>query len=150
MMEQYCRAGGALFNAGHYAEARVVFAAGAAEAGAESLAGLAHVAAICEQGYPAPRALTHDGEGLALDDLRFPAAAVAAVPVADHAGYDTAVLADAVRYARDDRAADERGPFAGLVVDFVRGEERPLVYRRLAAHVERRQTRERDVAGLFG
>jgi hypothetical protein len=148
-MERYLRAGAALFNAGRFAATRAVWDAGYAATETPLLSGLAHMAAVFAAGRSSPPTITDDGEAISLDALRFPAAAVAAEPLADHAGYDTAVVAAAVDYAHADREADARGPFVGLVVDLVRREDRALVYRRLAAHVDRRQSRERDVADLF-
>jgi predicted metal-dependent hydrolase len=106
-----------------------------------------------ERGPPAP--LRYEGRTLALGDLAddFDAAAVAARVLAEEYEdrYDPGVLADAVRYAREE--LDEGGArtrFTTFVVDFaVDPDSRALVYDRLRSHVRRRRSRDRDVEGLF-
>jgi hypothetical protein len=98
-----------------------------------------------------PPALTHEGAALALADLRFDAAAVAArVLAGEYDGYDPEVLARAAEYGRadlDDGRATS--PFVTLVLDFARGGDRPIVHQRLSEHVARRDREHDDVAGLF-
>jgi hypothetical protein len=96
-----------------------------------------------------PLELTHGGEALALADLDFEATSVAAVVLAEAEGYDEDVVADAVRYAREELDT-ARSRFVALLFDFVReAADRPLVYDRLRGHVERRRRRDADVEGLF-
>ena len=103
-----------------------------------------------ERGQP-PR-LTHEESPVTLADLEFDAGAVAAaVLAAESERFDESVIERATRYGREDvdagRSASE---FVTFVLDFARNaENRDVVYRRLAAHVERRTHRESDVAGLF-
>jgi len=103
-----------------------------------------------ERGQP-PR-LTHEGTAITPADLAFDAGAVAAaVLAAESERFDDSVIERATRYGREDvdagRASSE---FVTFVLDFARdAENRDVVYRRLAAHVERRRQRESDVAGLF-
>ena len=96
-------------------------------------------------------ALTHRDEVVHLADLEYPAVAVAAPLVAEATGYDATVVERGAEYALADLAADEVGsPFVTLVLDVLTaGERRPVVVQRLAQHVERRQSKEDDVAGLF-
>ncbi|MFB6295790.1 MAG: DUF309 domain-containing protein [Halobacteriales archaeon] len=101
-----------------------------------------------------PPELRYEGDSLALSDLAadgdFEAAAVAAGVLAEEReGYEEDVVEAAVGYAREAIDAGEGGQFVALVFDFVAGEERDLVYRRLEDHVARRQSREADVEGLF-
>ncbi len=84
-----------------------------------------------------------DPAALSPDELGRAATAVAAT-----SGYDEAVIADAVRYARVDADAG-RGRFGALLTDLVVGREADLVYGRLRSLVDRRRTREQDVDGLF-
>jgi len=95
-------------------------------------------------------ALTLDGAELGLSDLEPPAAVEAAVVLADHHGYDADEFAAAAEYAREGLADGEYNEFAALLCDFAAGgEQRALVATRLGQHVQRRQRREDDVAGLF-
>ncbi|SEW09759.1 DUF309 domain-containing protein [Halobacterium jilantaiense] len=95
-------------------------------------------------------ALTLDGDELALADLDAPAAVEAAVVLAAHHGYDDAAFEAAAEYARDGLADGEYNEFAALLCDFAAGDaQRALVATRLGQHVQRRQRREDDVAGLF-
>ena len=98
---------------------------------------------------PVPE-LTHEGEAVALSDLAFPAAAVAAETIAEEYGYDEDTVERAVEYARADLdAGEETSPFVTLVMDFARREDRGIVYDRLRQRVQRRRAREEDVDGLF-
>jgi len=95
-------------------------------------------------------ALTLDGDALELDGLEPPAAVEAAVVLAAHHGYDADAFAAAAEYAREGLADGEYNEFAALLCDFAAGgEQRALVATRLGQHVQRRQRREDDVAGLF-
>jgi predicted metal-dependent hydrolase len=96
-------------------------------------------------------ALTHGTEVVGLADLEYPAVAVAAPLVAEATGHDEAVVERGAEYALADLAADEVGsPFVTLVLDVLTaGERRPVVVQRLEQHVERRQSKEDDVAELF-
>ena len=96
-------------------------------------------------------ALTHGGETVQLADLEYPAVAVAAPLVAEATGYDEAVVERGAEYALADLAAEEVGsPFVTLVLDVLTaGARRPVVLQRLEQHVERRQSKETDVEGLF-
>jgi hypothetical protein len=95
-----------------------------------------------------PLSLTHEGEPLSLTGLDFESTAVAAEVLAEELGYDEAVVADAVGYAREELDTAE-SRFLALVFDFVGDERRALVYDRLRRHVERRRQRDSDVEGLF-
>jgi hypothetical protein len=98
-----------------------------------------------------PLELTHDGTPLALTDLRFDATVVAAELLAEERGYDEDLIASARSYARvdiDDEVTSS--PFVTLLFDFVREpEDRPIIVQRLSEHVQRRESRESDVSGLF-
>ena len=94
--------------------------------------------------------LTLDGDALALADLGPRAAVEAAVVLAEHGGFDVEAFEAAREYARGGLADGEYNEFAALLCDFARGDEqRALVATRLGQHVQRRQRREDDVAGLF-
>ena len=114
--------------------------------------GLAELAADPEhiERQPPP-ALTHRGTALALADLRFEATGVAAGVLAEEHGYDEKLLETAVGYARQDLESElVASPFVTLVFDFVREpENRGIVLQRLGEHVDRRQSRDSDVTGLF-
>jgi hypothetical protein len=99
---------------------------------------------------PAP-SLTYEGAALALADLDFEAAAVAAEVLAADLRYDEDVIEQAVAYARTDLESGEEGSqFVTFVLDFVRDpDSRPIVAQRLSEHVDRRRHRESDVNGLF-
>ena len=95
-------------------------------------------------------ALTVDGDALELEDLGPRAAVAAAVVLAEHLGYEGERFAAAAEYAREGLAGDEYNEFAALLCDFTTGDgQRALVATRLGQHVQRRQRREADVAGLF-
>ncbi|WP_436908052.1 DUF309 domain-containing protein [Halosimplex marinum] len=115
----------------------------------ESLADLARDPERIERA-PAP-ALTYKGEPLALADLDFEGAAVAAEVLAEDLGYDEDAIERAVEYARADLEAGEEGSrFVTFLLDFVRDpDSRAIVAQRLSEHVDRREHRESDVDGLF-
>lgn len=100
-----------------------------------------------------PLRLRHGGRAPSLADLGFDAAAVAArVLAAKFEGYDESVLARATEYAHEELRDEEgaRTRFTALVMDFAAdADNRPLVYRRLREHVDRRDRRAEDVEGLF-
>jgi hypothetical protein len=97
-----------------------------------------------------PPVLTVDGEMLTPRDLEFEAAAVAAAVVADeYDRYDEAVVAAGVDFAREELGSAQTR-FITFVMDFAADEtHRDIVYQRLSEHVQRRQQKESDVAGLF-
>ncbi|GAA0247955.1 DUF309 domain-containing protein [Haladaptatus pallidirubidus] len=99
---------------------------------------------------PPPR-LTRHGVVLTPDDLGFEASGVAALVLAEEFGYEEWVVEKAVEFARADlESGDDGSSFITLVMDFVRdAENRGLIFQRLRSHVERRDSRERDVDGLF-
>ncbi|WP_336035138.1 DUF309 domain-containing protein [Halobacterium yunchengense] len=112
------------------------------------LAALARDPEVVERRSPPP--LRYDGAALALADLDAPAAVAAAVVLAEHAGYDEDVFADAAAYAREALADGELDEFGVLLCDFVtETDQRALVATRLRQHVQRRRQRDSDVAGLF-
>jgi len=97
-----------------------------------------------------PPKLSHETDTLAYDDLDFDATAVAAEVLAEADGYDEAVVADAIDYAR--RELDDRGEgrFVGQLFAFVQeADDRSFVYAHLSNHVERERQKDDDVAGLF-
>lgn len=97
-----------------------------------------------------PLELRYEGEVIDLTDLTFPAANIAAVVLAGALEYDEAMLERATRYVERDLADDDpTSPVVALVLDFVRGDHRGIAYQRLRDHVQRRDRREADVAGLF-
>jgi len=98
-----------------------------------------------------PPRLRHEGQVVTPSDLDFEATAIAARALAEATDeYEDAVVERGVEYAREVVAADRSDRFVGLVFDFVRDRRnRPLVYRRLASHVDRRRRRETDADGLF-
>lgn len=97
-----------------------------------------------------PPALTVDGERLTPRDLDFEAAALAASIVADEYGrYDESVVAAGIDYAREELGTAQTR-FVTFVMDFAAdATHRDIVYQRLSEHVERKQQRASDVAGLF-
>ncbi|PSQ38762.1 DUF309 domain-containing protein [Halobacteriales archaeon SW_5_70_135] len=98
---------------------------------------------------PRPPPLRHEGTVVTLVDLDAESALLAAPVVAETTGYDPEPVAAAAEYARETVRADETSRFVALVVDFVTGDRRGVVYRRLSDHVDRRRRRDRDVDGLF-
>jgi len=98
----------------------------------------------------APPALRYEGSVVTPADLRFEAAAVAARVLADEGGYDPAPVERAITFAREEIEGGERTLFTTTVLEFVTDDDhRPLVYRRLVDHVERRDREYADVDGLF-
>lgn len=111
------------------------------------LATLADDPEVIDRRVPPP--LAHGDRVLGLADLDVDAALVAAPVLAGaSARYDEAIIADAVGYARAELDGTET-TFLTLVLDFVAGEDRGIVYQRLCEHVDRRRLREEDVRGLF-
>jgi len=97
-----------------------------------------------------PPRLTYDSRALELADLDAPAGVEAAVALGDALGYDEDVLEAGAEYAREGLADGELNEYGVLLCDFVtEAEQRALVATRLRQHVQRRQRREEDVAGLF-
>lgn len=100
-----------------------------------------------------PPDLRYEGYRLSLSDLEFPDARHAATALAeDLDGYDEAVLERAGEYAVADlEVGRATTPFVALLLDFVDPGEtsRALVYARLNAHVEKRDSEASDVDGLF-
>lgn len=97
-----------------------------------------------------PPRLTHAGTAPGYEDLGFEATAIAADVIAEENGYDEAAMDRAIEYARDEVDSGTSGTFTGLVFSFVRDpEKRGIVFQRLSEHVQREQSREDDVEGLF-
>lgn len=101
-----------------------------------------------------PPLLTYRGETITPADLvesgDFEAVEIIASVLAEtNDAYDESIVASAIEFARSSIDKREDGTFVSLVFDFVVGDERDLVYQRMASHVSRRQNRERDVEGLF-
>lgn len=98
-----------------------------------------------------PPLLRVDERALALSDLEFPAASVAAVALAEDEGLDELVVERAVGYARTDLERSPTSPFVVAVLAFVAGTGAPrsVAHDRLRQRVEERDAREEDVAGLF-
>ncbi|MFB6220816.1 MAG: DUF309 domain-containing protein [Halolamina sp.] len=81
--------------------------------------------------------------------LSLAAAGAVASVVADRAGYDTDVVADAVRFARAEEHPAASN-YATFLRDFVGDPaQRPIIFQRLSGMVERERRKERDVDGLF-
>ncbi|GAA0286576.1 DUF309 domain-containing protein [Halobacterium noricense] len=98
----------------------------------------------------APPTLTYEGRALELGELDAPAGVEAAVALAEALGYDEDFVETGAEYAREGLAEGELNEFGVLLCDFVtEHEQRALVATRLRQHVQRRQRREKDVAGLF-
>ena len=97
-----------------------------------------------------PPPLRIDGSAPGPSDLEFEPMLLAAEALAGGLdGVDAAVVADATRYAREERGTG-RTQYAGLLTEFLGDpDRRPLVYDRLRGHVERERARERDVDDLF-
>ena len=98
-----------------------------------------------------PLRLRHEGQAVLPEDLDFESTAVAAHALAEAMDeYEESVVERAAGYARETVDADGSDQFVGLVFDFVREpEHRPIIYQRLADHVDRRRRRETDADGLF-
>ena len=99
-----------------------------------------------------PPRLTHEGRPVTYADLSVEGAALAAEALAEGEGFSAAaerVVADAVRYAREEHGTG-RSTFAALVVDLLAGEpSRAFVFDRLERQVTDRRRKEEDVEGLF-
>jgi len=94
-----------------------------------------------------PPTLSVDGATVAVEDLQFPAAGIAAEALAETRGDEAAERA--IEYAETDVAAgDETSPFVSLALAYLR-DDSPAVRQRIADHVQRRQARDSDVEGLF-
>lgn len=94
-----------------------------------------------------PPALRLDGEVVRPTDLQFPAAGEAARALAETRGDE--LVERAVDYAESDLAAEEASsPFVTLTLEYLSGEP-PTARQRLEEHVQRRQSRDGDVDGLF-
>lgn len=97
-----------------------------------------------------PPRLTHEGVTLDFEDLDFEETAIAAEVIAEEDGYDEAAMERAIEYAREEVDAERSGTYTGLVFSFVRDPaKRGIVFQRLTEHVQRAQSREEDVEGLF-
>ncbi len=98
-----------------------------------------------------PPQVTHEGDVPTLADLTVEQIGTAAVILAEEWGYTQKPLEQAAEYARTDfEGGDAGSQFISLLFDFVLEEDRRgLVYQRLGQHVDRRETRESDVEGLF-
>jgi hypothetical protein len=104
--------------------------------------------AVVERRRPPP--LRYEGRALALTDLEFEAAAVAARVLAEEYGYDLEPIERAIALAREEIAGGERTLFTTVVMEFATADaSRSLVYRRLLGHVTRRDREDADVEGLF-
>ena len=113
-----------------------------------ALSSLAADPEVIERRRPPP--LRYEGAALTLADLRFEAAAVAALVLAEEDGYDAEPIERAITLAREEIAGGERTLFTTTVMEFVTADAtRSLVYRRLVDHVERRNREDADVEGLF-
>jgi hypothetical protein len=98
-----------------------------------------------------PLGLRYRGDRLGLSDLGFEATCVAADVIAEETEYDEATIERATVYARANVDDETTGsPFVTLLFDFVREpDHRATVAQRLSEHVDRRRSRDDDVAGLF-
>lgn len=101
-----------------------------------------------------PVRLTAEGKQPALDALEFPAAGLAAEALAEDTDHET-IIEHGVTYAEQD-LADEvvTSPFLALILDYLRAQadgdpDAAVVLSRLHEHVDRRERRDADVAGLF-
>ena len=98
-----------------------------------------------ERERPPPVAV--EGTVVTVDDLRFPAAAIAVEALAETRGDE--LVEQAVAYAEADlEAGNETSPFVALVLSYLRSDA-PVVRERIAEHVRRRRSRDGDVEGLF-
>jgi hypothetical protein len=96
-----------------------------------------------------PPVLRVDGEVVEPGVLTLSEVALAARVVCEEYDYDEAVVADAVRFAREDADPDSTRA-ATFLRDFVGdAAHRPIVFQRLGGLVERERRKEADVAGLF-
>lgn len=94
--------------------------------------------------------LTMEGRPIRAVDLDPTSMAIAAGVIAGEHGYERAVIESAATFLREE-TLEERStdPLMSLLIDFVEGEDRSIVFERLRAHVERRTAREHDVDDLF-
>ena len=97
-----------------------------------------------------PPLLAIDGDQPTPGGLPLPAAALVAVAVATGVGDDLEVVTDAVRYARESEQP-ESTRYATFLRDYAGADagQRPIVFERLSAMVERERRKEDDVSGLF-
>ncbi|WP_430504275.1 DUF309 domain-containing protein [Haloparvum sp. PAK95] len=97
-----------------------------------------------------PPPLPYEGGAVGVDGLGFDALALAVGAVAEETNLDESVVADAIRYAREEQGSGQ-ARFRGLLADLVAEdpERRAVAYARLESHVERERSKERDVDGLF-
>jgi len=96
-----------------------------------------------------PVALELDGRALGPGDLDFASTCVAAAVLAEEDGHED-VLDPAIEYARTDVDDRPGSQFVTFVFDYVREpESRETIVQRLGEHVQRRQSRDADVEGLF-
>lgn len=97
-----------------------------------------------------PVAIELDGAPVDAATLEFETVALCVDALVEEYDLDAETVERAVGYGRAD-LADGRAtsPFVSLLVDLVGGGNRPLVVRRLADHVARREHRESGVEGLF-
>lgn len=95
-------------------------------------------------------ALTYTGRPLSAADLSVDGITTAAAVLAEeYDQYDEPTIERAADYAHEEATGVET-QFIGLLTTFVdESAHRGIVYNRLAAQVERRQRKARDVAGLF-
>ncbi len=103
-----------------------------------------------------PPPIRIDNEPVSYETLSPPAVWAASRAVADEYGYDDTVVADAISFARADRSRGDDGPATstGTFTRFLRafltaGDDRGVVFERLASHVDRRQRQYDDLDGLF-
>lgn len=98
---------------------------------------------------PPPR-LDIDDDEPTPGELPLSAAALVAVAVATGIGDDPEVVIDAVRYARESDQP-ETTRYATFVRDYADADssQRPIVFERLSAMVQRERRKEEDVSGLF-
>ncbi|WP_049981793.1 hypothetical protein [Halolamina rubra] len=97
-----------------------------------------------------PPTVAVDGDRPTPGELPLSAAAVVAGAVAAARGDDPAVVADALRFARDDERP-ESTRYATFLRDYAGAEPsgRAIVFERLAGVVARQRRKEDDVEGLF-
>ena len=99
-----------------------------------------------------PLALTHEDAAITLADCDPAETAVAAAVLAEEWGFEEEPIERAGEYALADLDADRTdSSFLAMLADFVDGDPRgrALIYQRLCQHVDRRESRDRDVEGLF-
>ncbi len=94
-----------------------------------------------------PPQLRLEGEAIGIYDLSPPAVVAAAEAVAESEA-DTLIKTAAGYVERDLDDGAATSPFVTLTLDYM-SDPTPIVRQRLKEHVERRETRESDVEGLF-